>query len=56
MRRQTDTDLGAPAGAMTAPERTWLKLGLAAALGLVAGATLFATKAQGRDPAPRRPR
>ncbi len=62
MRRQVDTDPGArsgfhrrAAGGMTATDRTWLTLGLAAALGLVAGATLFATEAQGRDAARHRP-
>ena len=44
----------AAVGHVTAADPKWLKLGLAAALGLVAGATLFATEAQGRDEA-RRP-
>ena len=39
---------------VTAADPKWLKLGLAAALGLVAGATLFATDAQGRHDARRR--
>ena len=56
-----DTDPGAhgrfdarAVGHVTAADPKWLKLGLAAALGLVAGATLFATEAQGRDEARRR--
>ncbi len=50
-----DTDPGArgrfdarAAGRVAAADPRWLKLGLAAALGAVAGATLFATEAQGR--------
>ena len=56
-----DTDPGAhgrfdarAVGHVTAADPKWLKLGLAAALGLVAGTTLFATEAQGRQDARRR--
>lgn len=36
-------------GPVAAPASRWLRFGIAAALGLVAGTTLFATEAQGRD-------
>src|SRR6478735_8602928 len=51
-----DTDPGAhgrfdarATGQVTAADPRWLKLGLAAALGLVAGTMLFATEAHGRE-------
>lgn len=34
---------------VAAPASRWLRFGIAAALGAVAGTTLFATEAQGRD-------
>jgi NAD(P)-dependent dehydrogenase (short-subunit alcohol dehydrogenase family) len=56
-----DTDPGAhgrfdsrSSDRVTAARPGWLKLGLAVALGTVAGATLFATEAQGRAEARRR--
>ncbi|GJE11460.1 MULTISPECIES: hypothetical protein [Methylobacterium] len=55
IRDPSAADPGAPAGA-AGPR--WLRLGLAAALGLVAGSMLFATEAQGcggkRGQVPRR--
>ncbi|MBE7201144.1 MAG: short-chain dehydrogenase, partial [Parafilimonas terrae] len=58
-----DTDPGAhgrfdarATGQVVAADPRWLKLGLAAALGVVAGTMLFATEAQGRIEERRRDR